>query len=320
MGIQLQQVFSLFDDESELVYAISEAADLGPLEEIAYAGAYMQGILQDQFNIADLRRNARNRDYDNLRALDAVIGGEVTQVRNGYIGTVLTREDVEVLRQPIPENKLLAAPKVIQKAALFPQREGVDFVAELFGRDGWEGVSAAYRNPTISTEQVMHPEKYFDGEEPRRAPVPNIADDMGRGWTQVNANVMGEFLIRTYLEEHIDQVQAAEAAAGWGGDRYSLLSGPAGERLVVMFMNWDSFQDSAQFFNAYQVFMGVKIQPLGAEASTKTTETGRMWVTPDDTTILDQFGPVTMLIVADDEATAIKAGQLMLEALQRLAQ
>ena len=45
LGIQLQQVFSLFDDESELVYAISEAADLGPLEEIAYAGAYMQGIL-----------------------------------------------------------------------------------------------------------------------------------------------------------------------------------------------------------------------------------------------------------------------------------
>ena len=252
--------------------------------------------------------------------MDAVIGGEVTQVRNGYIGTVLTREDVEVLRQPIPENKLLAAPKVIQKAALFPQREGVDFVAELFGRDGWEGVSAAYRNPPISTEQVMHPEKYFDGEEPRRAPVPNIADDIGRGWTQVNANVMGEFLIRTYLEEHIDQVQAAEAAAGWGRDRYSLLSGPAGERLLVMFMNWDSFQDSAQFYNAYQVFMGVKIQPLGAEASTKTTATGRMWVTPDDTTILDQFGPVTMLIVADDEATAIKAGQLMLEALQRLAQ
>ena len=84
-----------------------------------------------------------------------------------------------MLRQPLAENKLLAAPTVVQKAALFPQREGVDFVDELFGNDGWDGVAAAYASPPISTEQILHPEKYYDGEESRRAPVPNIADGLG---------------------------------------------------------------------------------------------------------------------------------------------
>ena len=320
LGIQLQQVFSLFDDESEQVYVISDASSIGPLEEIAYAGAYAQAILQQQFDIADLRRSARNRDFDALRAVDSLIGGEVAGVRNGYVSTVLTQEQADVLRQPLAENKLLAAPTVVQKAALFPQREGVDFVAEIFGRDGWEGLAEVYANPPISTEQILHPEKYYDGEEPRRAPVPNIADGLGQGWVQIAANVMGEFLIRTYLEEHLDAIQAADAAEGWGGDRYALISGPAGERLVVSFVAWDTFQDSAEFFDAYQVFMGVKIQPFASDATSKRTDTGRMWVTPDETTILDQFGPVTLIIVAHDEPTAVRAGQLMFDALQELAQ
>ena len=313
-------MFALFDDESEQVYVISDASSIGPLEEIGYASAYTQAILQQQFDIADLRRSARNNDSDALRAIDSLIGGEIAQARNGYIGTVLTQDQADVLRQPLAENKLLAAPTVVQKAALFPQREGVDFVDELFGNDGWNGVAAAYASPPISTEQILHPEKYYDGEEPRRAPVPNIADGLGQGWVQVAANVMGEFLIRTYLEEHLDAIQAADAAEGWGGDRYALISGPAGERLLVSFVAWDTFQDSAEFFDAYQVFMGVKIQPFGSDATSKRTDTGRMWVTPDETTILDQFGPVTLIIVAHDEPTAVRAGQLMFDALQELAQ
>ncbi len=88
----------------------------------------------------------------------------------------------------------------------------------------------------------------------------------------------------------------------------------------MSFVAWDTFQDSAEFFDAYQVFMGVKIQPFGSDATSKRTDTGRMWVTPDETTILDQFGPVTLIIVAHDEPTAVRAGQLIFDALQELAQ
>jgi hypothetical protein len=37
---------------------------------------------------------------------------------------------------------------------------------------------------------------------------------MGKGWEQLSANTMGEFLLRTYLEQHLDDGPAAEAAAG----------------------------------------------------------------------------------------------------------
>ena len=320
MGIQLQQVFALFDDEAEKVYVATDALGIGPLEELGYASAYMAGIQQRVFNVSGLRRRAREADYDQLRALDALVGGDVAQVRNGYIGTFLSRDDVEELRKPIAENKLPAAPEIIQKTALFSQREGVNFVAELYGRDGWESVKAAYGRPPLSTEQVLHPDKYFADEQPQRTVFANIAPKMGKGWVQVSGNTMGEFMIRSYLEEYLDDIQAEDAAAGWGGDRYSLLTGPEAERVLIWMIAWDSFDESAEFFGAYQVFVGVKFQTQGITASSSAVgQSGRKWVAPDETIFLGQLGPTVLLIIGDDEDIVSQALDHLFAALEEQA-
>ena len=228
--IQLQQVRALFDDESEKIYVLSDVTNVGPLEELGTASAFMAGIQQAQFDTAELRNRARDAGSDQDRALAALIQGDVAQVMGGYVTSYLTREEAAVLAEPLPENKLLEAPRVVRQANLFPQQEGFDFVAALFGTDegGWDAVNAAYLNPPVSTEQVIHPEKYSADEKPQRTDVPLIVDKLGKGWTQVSSDTMGEFIIRTYLEEHLDRTQAANAAAGWGGDGYSLVSGPEG--------------------------------------------------------------------------------------------
>ncbi|MCA9519976.1 MAG: hypothetical protein KC609_03350, partial [Myxococcales bacterium] len=43
---------------------------------------------------------------------------------------------------------------------LFPYVEGLKFVAALHARFGWAGVDRVYKRLPISTEQVLHPEKY----------------------------------------------------------------------------------------------------------------------------------------------------------------
>ena len=222
-----------------------------------------------------------------------------------------------MVRQPLPDNKLLAAPKVVQKTVLFPQREGADFVAALFGTDnkGWEGVNQAYSRPPDSTEQVLHPELYFAREAPKITLVPNLGTKMGKGWVEVSNNTMGEFLLRVYLEEHLDEIQAAQATTGWGGDRYSLLSGPEGERVLVSMTAWDTPIEASEFSDAYQVFVGVKTQGQGA-ASSSVGDTGRKWVTSDQTIFLGRVGPnVVLIIIGDDEDLVSEALELMVEAL-----
>ena len=90
-------------------------------------------------------------------------------------------------------------------------------------------------------------------------------------------------------------------------NRYSLLSGPEGERVLVLLIKWDSFEDSGEFFQAYEVFAGIKMQEDGGN-SESVGQSGRKWVMPERTIFLGQIGPVIMLIIGDNEPRRGRAG------------
>ena len=315
IGIQLQQVSALFDDESQAVYVLSDAANIGPLEELAYARAYLGGIQQDLFDTAGLRKRALAANLDQYRAVTALITGDVVQVSQLYLST-FSQEQLDILRQPRADNKLAEAPDVVRKAALFPGTRGADFVVELFGTDnaGWAGVNAAYARPPITTEQILHPEKYFSDEGPQVTIIPDISSDLGRGWVQISANTMGEFVIRTYLEEYLDDIQAATAAEGWGGDRYSLLVGPEGERLLLSMIKWDDFQEAAEFMDIYKVYLGIKGQETGGE-TTRLDDSTLKWTSAAETIFVGRIGPVILLIIGQRDESVGQGLTLLSEAL-----
>jgi serine/threonine protein kinase len=307
--IQVQQVSALFDDEAEVVYVLTEVSSVGAKEELALAGAYMSLLLQDAFDVADMRATAALSDWDARRAVDALISGDVFQVIQGYVATHFDAGEIEELQVPIPDNKVLAAPTVVQKANQFLQREGAGFVASLFGATGsWASVDNAYANPPVSSEQVIHPDKYLLGEVPLSVEVNDYSPSLGKGWAQVSANTMGEWMIRTYLEEYLDEDRAAAAAAGWGGDAYSLLSGPEGKRILVAQIAWDSRDEAAEFFAAYQVFGGIKAQQLGG--SSQPLDNASAWELPNQTVFLGLTGQAVLLIIS--EAPELMQGLLTL--------
>jgi serine/threonine-protein kinase len=312
--IQDQQVVALFDDQTEKVYLLLDDSAVGPKGELGYANAYMGALQQEVFNTADIRKRTRAAGADSFRAANALILGDVSQISNGYIATVMTQSEVDILREPVPDSELLNAPRIVRETVLFPVRKGANFVADLFGENGWETVNDAYNNPPITTEQVLHTEKYLASEEPQLTSLPDLSSDMGKGWNEVNSDVMGEFLIRVYLEEYVDDAQAADAAAGWGGDRYSLLNGPLGERLFVSMIRWDTFQDAAEFFDVYQIFMGVKYQGVD-DLSTAGDQDSRQWIAPDETVFVGRIGPAILWIIGESRADVSTALDLLADAL-----
>ena len=58
----------------------------------------------------------------------------------------------------------------------------------------------------------------------------------------------GGFGVRGYLAE-LDEAAYEEAAAGWGGDRFSLLEGPLGETALAVLIVWDTATDAREFFD-----------------------------------------------------------------------
>ena len=312
--IQLQQVNALFDDQTEKVYVVLEQSTIGPLGKLGYALAYMGAVQQQLFDTAAIRQRTRNVGSDAFRAANALIMGDVAQVASGYIATALTSDEARIVREPVADSELLNAPRIVRETVLFPLREGADFIAQLFAEGGWDTVNAAYADPPATTEQVLHLQKYIEREEPHKTSIPDISADLGRGWNQVNADTMGEFILRVFLEEHLDPTQAAAAVAGWGGDQYSLLNGPLGERLLISMISWDTFEYAAEFMDAFQVFMGIKFQ--GDEGVTSEgDQSTRRWVAPDETVFVGRIGPAILWIIGESKTVVGEALDLVATAL-----
>jgi hypothetical protein len=134
----------------------------------------------------------------------------------------------------------------------FPYLAGSTWVSSLWASGGWDAVDAAYDQPPASTEQVLHPEKYVAGEQPAEVADPDVAALMGSGWSSVESSTVGEAMLGIWLGAMgVPQSDGDVAAAGWGGDRLSVASGPNGEWGMAWRIAWDAGADGDEFDQAY---------------------------------------------------------------------
>jgi hypothetical protein len=142
-----------------------------------------------------------------------------------------------------------AAPRALQRLLLFPYVEGSDFVRAALARGGWPAVDRLYRDPPSSTEQILHPDRYFDArDEPRAVALPEDADASAA----LTEGSWGEFGTRLALSATLaDSTLAALAAAGWDGDRFGLWRDAGGSTRYVWVTLWDSTAAAERFAEAY---------------------------------------------------------------------
>lgn len=142
-----------------------------------------------------------------------------------------------------------AAPRALQQLLLFPYVEGSGFVRETLARGGWNAVDRLYRDPPASTEQILHPDRYFEArDEPRAVSLPpDAASPAG-----LSEGSWGEFGTRLALAATLaDTALAVVAASGWDGDRYGLWRDPSGVTRYVWVTLWDSPEIAERFADAY---------------------------------------------------------------------
>lgn len=152
------------------------------------------------------------------------------------------------------------APAVIRESMLFPYLGGLRFVVMAFHRLGsWEKVNEIYAAAPVSTEQIIHPERYFAGDEPVLLES-KPEQGFGAGWSRTYDNVAGEFQMHLTLRHHLRlerpkgaplfDVDINRAVEGWGGDRLMGFEGPDGQFAVVHLSAWDTVEDAREYHAA----------------------------------------------------------------------
>ncbi len=263
LDLYTEQIVGFYDPDTKQFFVISAAGQPGILERVTFAHEYTH-LLQDQhFDLIalgftdDERKRPKDLDDDAMLARRALVEGDATLTQLLYLQRLPLAEQEEWLEavQRQPSEVFDRAPRAIREELVFPYTAGLAFVQRLYVRGGWEAVNAAFRDPPASTEQILHPEKFDRREAPIRVTLPPLTDTLGSGWRIVDENVLGEFYLRVYLEEHLPAFRAEAAAAGWGGDRYAVYENEAaGQDLLVLAVAWDSEAEAQEFVEAYRAY------------------------------------------------------------------
>ncbi|GAC1465327.1 MAG: hypothetical protein NVSMB9_04830 [Isosphaeraceae bacterium] len=225
--------------------------------------------LADQnFDIAAMQKKVKSDDDKSL-ALSALIEGEATLTMIGaqmqdWNGSVIRDVPASSLNRifslmiplmPLAGGKSLReAPAILSETMIFPYLRGMVFCAKLTNDGGWDALTQAYLRPPLSTEQILHPEKY------RAEPDPPTSIDLGKvepgeGWKEIGRNVVGEMQLGVLLRRHGGKV----AAAGWDGDCYAVFEDEGGRLGIVWSTTWDTEDDAREFHQGYSRFQTTKL-------------------------------------------------------------
>ncbi|MBI4218500.1 MAG: hypothetical protein HY682_00045 [Chloroflexi bacterium] len=246
------QVLGLYDPDTEEFLVLRAGDDLSALAESTYAHEYTHRLQDVRFDL-DRMTDEAGDNSDRQIALSALIEGDATVTQLGYGFRFMSRARLAELLQapeqfdpPPPET-----PFVLLKGLEFPYTAGPLFIAAIRGNAAsFESVDRAFQSPPTTSEQVLHPDRYRSGEGATTVVLPDAAGVLGSGWAVVHTDVLGEFLLKTWLA-FLRRGDAALAAAGWGGDAYQVLEGPEGKSALAARVVWDvPEQDGQEFFES----------------------------------------------------------------------
>jgi hypothetical protein len=257
-----EQVGGFYDPDKKTLYLASwlPVDEQKPVmvHEITHA-------LQDQhFDVEGILKEDRNLDNDDrVLAHQALLEGDGMAVMLDYFLEPVKRHFAElpnlafVMRTQ--ESSMQAqfavfksAPPFLQETLLFPYGYGASFLQQAWKQNpSWKSIDKIYSDLPASTEQIIHPEKYFTNrDEPKPVKAEAFAAQLGDNWKITYKNVFGEFSLGLLLSQHLTGERARRSVVGWGGDQVLLLENDSGKDTVFVSTLWDTAEDSEKFFAA----------------------------------------------------------------------
>jgi len=274
---------------------------------------------QDQnFELSTLPIEDETND-DLVMALKSVIEGDASAVGWKYqfkdqfemvIGGINQTYKTGML--PGKAGKL---PAYLRLSLTFPYGYGTDFIVKyLKGTKGeLKDINNLFKDFPLSSEQILHPEKYYDKEKrnnPILVTMPDLEKLFGGPWKESFNNVHGEFATKLILREFKgDKLRVAmidRAAEGWGGDRYVVLEDDKKTAMYVWFTTWDSPKDAKEFYEAYALALERKYEQETKEGREDKTS----FTTPSGQVSIELKGSDVLVFDGATEAMLAKAGTI----------
>jgi len=286
LDVLLNQIGGFYDPTAKVLYVLDRSdIDYGPLLSRIIVAHELTHTLDDQYVDLDRLIKSRERTEDWSLTVGSVVEGSATALMMRYTLKAMNSGQydpvqlIQLVRQEQERSRtFLEAPPYFSSLATMYMC-GMSFLQG--GASGpavpenvGQKLLQAAENPPVSTEQILHPEKYWNKAK-RDYPVEVDEADVERllrplGLHVVHKDTVGELLcalLTTDENRVLDMIMVSlpsywtnEAATGWGGDRFFLLAegkdAQAAKKNLkglrgVWITLWDTAVDRREFVEDY---------------------------------------------------------------------
>ncbi|HEX2089132.1 MAG TPA: hypothetical protein VHI54_04240 [Actinomycetota bacterium] len=244
-------------DDQRLVYVGTESPS--PLQRTVLAHELTHALDDQHFNLDRLDDlDAKCRDEAGMAYL-SLVEGSAEVISGTWASENLTAgEFADMQAEQAAQGGLPSTvPPFFLQMIIFPYPNGTAFVSEVVDRGGTKALNTAFRNPPLSTEQILHPEKYPE-DRPRAIDVPDVASKLGAKWKDLEFEEVGEGWLHILLDLRIGPEQSEQASEGWDGGEYRAWS-RGKDTAIILDTVWDSEEDAEQFAEAMDDWLGERV-------------------------------------------------------------
>jgi len=269
-----EQIGGFYDPEKKELFLIDRPMGGGPEQKMndeMVMAHELHHALQDQNFGLDRWFDVLGDHEDRIQAYKGLIEGEAQLVGMSYLFGKMGRGKVdmrqlnrmqEMMMKMSPEGaKFRSVPPYLIENMMFPYTQGAEFAQDLQRKFGWKGMDKFFNDPPSSTEQILHPEKYFgQRDEPKEISLPgSLLKVLGKKTESLYENTLGEFSASLLLRGlGVKKGKANTAVHGWDGDRFAGLETADGRLVVIWLSTWDSEAQAATFEGVYRAALEQK--------------------------------------------------------------
>lgn len=249
--VLFNQVVAFYDgmDSKSIYYIFFRKGPLSDLNSMVLAHEIRHAIQDQHYNISKYFQGLS--DFDDRRmAILSVIEGDANLLMLQFAGLDPSLFIAFSEKIPLANLNLTPAseniPLILKNSLIFPYFSGLKFVYKVFLRGGWDEVNKILLSPPVSTEQIIHPEKFIEiREEPLQIKSFYLP---GPGWKLLSSFVGGELFVSTLLE-NFGIYESKIASEGWGNDVLNFWE-KEDRKFLYWSTGWDREKDATEFVDA----------------------------------------------------------------------
>ena len=255
-------------------WAQTSMRDVALIHELAHA------LADQSFSLEKFTSKVEN-DSEKSLARQAVVEGQAMWLTDAVIARREGNQRVRLeddSNEAEPSGKFPVfdqAPLYIRENLIFPYSAGERFQNALYDKNQQSALSEVFRDPPVSTQQIMHPEKYFSHTVPVLPPLPKDP----KGVKRFAEGVLGELDHSVLLRQYTTTDDAQEVAPQLAGSQYRLLEGKHGGKndkryALVYASQWSDAKVAARFFHLYRKVLEGKWKKMRVTSESESVLTG----------------------------------------------